>query len=103
MRPCKKFATGFLPIFLCLMAMLLTACGGGATPGPGTGSSQPSKASADKQIYVLPEQFVADIATFDPGLSTDSQSIAAIDMVFTGLVQLDANGAPYDELAASHS
>src|SRR6266516_40695 len=98
MQPGKKFATGFLPIFLCLMAMLLAACGGSATPGPGTGSSQPSKASADKQIYVFPEQGVADIATFDPGLSTDYQSIIAIDMVFTGLIQFDDNGAPYDEL-----
>ncbi|HZU02810.1 MAG TPA: ABC transporter substrate-binding protein, partial [Ktedonobacteraceae bacterium] len=101
MQSGKKLATGFLPIILSLLAMLLAACGGGASTGPTT-SAAPAHASADKQIYVLPEQGVADIATFDPGLSTDSYSIIAIDMVYTGLVQLDDNGAPYDELAASH-
>ncbi len=104
MRPGKKLAMGFLPIMLSLLAMLLTACGGGSsTTGPTGTPAAAAHASADKQIYVYPEEAVADIATFDPGLSTDIPSVLAIDMVFTGLVQLDDNGAPYDELAASHS
>ncbi len=88
MRPRKKFTLGLLPTFLCLLAMLLAACGGGG--GGGGGAAHP-KAADSKQIFVYPEPGIADIATFDPALSTDLPSIQAIDMVFTGLVQLDDN------------
>ena len=42
-----------------------------------------------------------DIATFDPGLSTDVPSVDAINMVFTGLVELDNNGNVVPYLAQS--
>ncbi|MDQ2714090.1 MAG: peptide ABC transporter substrate-binding protein [Chloroflexota bacterium] len=86
MQQSKRLTAGILPTLFCIMAILLAACGGSTTPN-GTGA--PTKASADKQVYVAPEAGVADIATFDPGLSTDLPSITAIDMVFTGLVQLN--------------
>ena len=40
---------------------------------------------------------MADIATFDPAISSDVPSVDAINMVFTGLVELDDSGnvAPY--------
>jgi oligopeptide transport system substrate-binding protein len=101
MRPGKKITYGFLPALLCLFAMLLVACGGTTTTPPG--SSGPTKAAANKQIAILPESGVSDIATFDPGLSTDLPSIAAIDLVFTGLVQLDDNLKVQPQLAASYS
>ncbi len=101
MRPGKKITYGFLPALLCLFAILLAACGGTTTTPPG--SSGPTKASANKQIAILPESGVSDIATFDPGLSTDLPSIAAIDLVFTGLVQLDDNLKVQPQLAASYS
>ncbi len=93
MSPGKTLAPRFLPIVVCLSALLLAACGGNPSPGPTT-SAGPSKASADKQIAVFPEAGVADLATFDPALTTDYASLAAIDMVFTGLVQPDDTGAP---------
>jgi oligopeptide transport system substrate-binding protein len=102
MRPGKKFTVGFLPTLLCLIAMLLVACGGSATP-TGTGTSATTKAAPNKQIYVFPEDQVPDIATFDPGLSTDLPSIAAIDLVYTGLVQLDDNLKVQPQLASSYS
>ncbi len=102
MQSGKNLAKSLLPTFLCLLAMLLVACGGG-TPAGTTPTAGPTKADASKQIAVIPESGVADINTFDPGLSTDLPSISAIDMVFTGLVQLDDQGRVYDELAASHS
>ncbi|MEO6889114.1 MAG: ABC transporter substrate-binding protein, partial [Ktedonobacteraceae bacterium] len=85
MQQSKRFTAGILPALFCIMAILLAACGGTSTqPGPGA----VTKASADKQVFVYPEA-VADIATFDAALSTDAFSINAIDMVFTGLVQLN--------------
>jgi oligopeptide transport system substrate-binding protein len=100
MRPGKKITYGFLPALLCLFAILLVACGTTTqTPPPGG----PTKAAANQQIYVYPESGVSDIATFDPGLSTDAPSIAAIDLVFTGLVQLDDNLKVQPQLAASYS
>jgi peptide/nickel transport system substrate-binding protein/oligopeptide transport system substrate-binding protein len=83
--------------------MLVTACGGATGTVPGSSSSgNASKAAPNQQIYVFPEEGVSDIATFDPGLSTDAPSIAAIDLVFTGLVQLNDQLQVTDQLAASH-
>src|SRR5579863_8280082 len=90
MKSIKKL----LPLLLAGMAMLLAACGGTTPPPTGTKAAQ--------QVYVQPEAGVADIATFDPGLSTDAPSIAAIDMVFTGLVQLDDNLKVQPQLAQSY-
>jgi oligopeptide transport system substrate-binding protein len=93
----NKF-TRLLPALLCLTTVLLVACGnGGSSPA----TSHPTKASASKQVYIYPETTVTDIKTFDPALSTDYNSIVAIDMVFTGLVQLDDNLNVRPQLAQS--
>src|SRR5579859_1721373 len=103
MQPTKHIAKGFLPTLFCLFSIILVACG--SSTGPAAGSTAPSKAAGSKQIYVYadPQEGVADIATFDPGLSTDLPSIAAIDMVFTGLVQLNDNLQVEPQLASSYS
>jgi oligopeptide transport system substrate-binding protein len=101
MRPGKKITYGFLPALLCLFAILMVACGGTTTTPPG--STGPTKAPANQQIAILPESGISDIATFDPGLSTDLPSILAIDNVFTGLVQLDDKLQVQPQLAASYS
>ncbi|HLZ61242.1 MAG TPA: peptide ABC transporter substrate-binding protein [Ktedonosporobacter sp.] len=103
MQPTKHIAKGFLPTLFCLFSIILVACG--SSTGPAAGSTAPSKAAGSKQIYVYadPQEGVADIKTFDPGLSTDLPSIAAIDMVFTGLVQLDAQLNIHPQLAESYS
>ncbi len=79
----KNLAKVILPAFLCLLTMLLAACGGGQA---NTGNT--TKAPANQQVYrwsfALP-----DINSFDPGIATDQSSLNAINMVFTGLVQLD--------------
>ena len=100
MRFSKKLMTRLLPTFLALMGILLVACGGSTSTTPTTSG----KATPDKQVMNFP--FVAgisDIKTFDPALSTDAPSIAAIDLVFTGLVQLDDNLKVVPQLAASYS
>ncbi|GAC1388856.1 MAG: ABC transporter substrate-binding protein [Ktedonobacteraceae bacterium] len=103
MRSGKKLTLGILPTFLCLLSMLVVACGGGS--GGGTGSNQPTKAADSKQVFVsgYDEERVSDIKTFDPALATDAASLNSIDMVFTGLVQLDDNLAVKGELAQSYA
>ncbi|MBX5452095.1 peptide ABC transporter substrate-binding protein [Thermogemmatispora sp.] len=91
----RTYPLGLALTLVCLLTLLLTACGGG------TQTTSTQKAPASKQVFVYPEAGVTDIATFDPGLSTDLYSIQAIDMVFTGLVQLDNNLTVQPQLAAS--
>src|SRR6266571_4785405 len=99
MRNDKKFTWGFLPTLLVLMSMLLVACGGGST----TTTTTPSKAPASQQVLNMPFwNGTSDIKTFDPALSTDTNSIAAINNVFTGLVQLDDNLKIQPQLASSY-
>src|SRR5947209_18019676 len=84
MRPSKKLITTLLPTFLALMGMLLVSCGTTSSQSTGT------KASPDKQVVNMAFQTkFSDIKTFDPALSTDAPSIAAIDLVYTGLVHVN--------------
>ena len=97
MQPGKKLLTKLLPTLLVLMSMLLVACGGSTS----TGTSQ--KAPASQQVLNMPfYNQTSDIKTFDPALSTDTNSIAAINVVFTGLVELDDNLKVQPQLASSY-
>jgi oligopeptide transport system substrate-binding protein len=101
MQSSKKFTMGSLPIFLCLLVTLLTACGGSPNTGPGTPAA-PTKASADKQILVTPYEGLSDLSTLDPALVTDLYSGQAAYYLYTALVELNDNGNVIDVLAASH-
>ena len=96
----KLYKSSLLPIFLCLMTLLLTSCNlfGGNQP-----ATKLVKAPGAKQVYITPEVGLSDIATFDPALATDVPSINAISMVFTGLVELDDNLQVQPQLAQSWS
>src|SRR6266516_494654 len=100
MQPGKKLLTKLLPTCLVLMAMLLVACGGSTT----TTTTVPSaKAPASQQVLNMGFfNGVSDNKTFDPALSTDANSIAAINLVFTGLVQLDHLLKIQSQLASSY-
>ena len=103
MRSAKKFTILVLPALLCVLSMMVAACS--SNPGNSAPTSTtPIKASTDKQVYVDPIRFggLRNIRTFDPALSTDSASITAIDMVFTGLVELDDKLQVQNQLAASY-
>ena len=100
MRPSKKLMTTLLPTILALIGMLLVACGGTST----TTTTTSGKATPDKQVLNMPFlNGTSDIKTFDPALSTDANSIAAIDLVFTGLVQFDDKLQVQPQLASSYS
>ena len=95
MQSGKKFTAVVLPTFLCLMTMLLTSCSSAA----GLSSSQ--KAPDAQQIYRWAFR-LPDINSFDPGIATDVTSINAINLVFTGLVQLDNNLEIQPQLAQNY-
>ncbi len=103
MRTGKKITFGVLPAFLCLLSMLIVACGGSG--GSTTPSSNTQKAPDNKQVFVdaYSVRGLSDIKTFDPALVTDGHSINAINLVFTGLVELDQNLNIKGELAQSYS
>jgi oligopeptide transport system substrate-binding protein len=95
-------------VLVCLMTMLLTACGSNAgfsdstlnPPTPTVVGTPP--APYGKQIYRSPIiGSDLDIASFDPALSPDLYSEQAITMVFNGLVTFDDNLQIQPELAQS--
>ncbi len=82
------------------MALLLSSCelfGGSNTNIP----AKPVKAPPSQQVYVAPILGASDITTFDPALAYDASSITAIQMVFTGLVQLNDKLQVLPQLAQS--
>ena len=94
MYPGKKYTI----VLLCVMTMLLTACdlfGGNNQP------AKPVKAPPSKQVYLTSLAGISDITTLDPALAYDTSSISAIQMVFTGLVQLDDKLQVRPQLATS--
>ncbi|HCI78263.1 MAG TPA: peptide ABC transporter substrate-binding protein [Ktedonobacter sp.] len=87
-----------LIILLCISTILFTACNlfGGGTPLPHL-----LKAPASQQIYTMPETGISDFDTLDPALAHDTASLNAIQMIFTGLVQLNDKLEVQPQLAAS--
>jgi oligopeptide transport system substrate-binding protein len=84
--PPHKNSVGPLLISLCILALLLTACDIG---NPFQPEVKLVKAPREKQIYTIPETGITDFETLDPALAHDTPSINAIQMIFTGLVQLN--------------
>lgn len=82
-----------------MIALLAVACGGTAT----TTTQGVTKAPDSDQILVYPINGRSDIQSFDPALVSDMPSIMSVDLVFTGLVELDKNLQVRDQLAQSHS
>jgi len=97
MRPSKKFTVMLLPTLLCLVAMLIAACGSSAPPSTaGTGPASP-----DKQVLRWPIG-ATDFGTFDPALVQLAVDAESLQTVFTGLVEFDAKLNIVDQLAQSH-
>ncbi len=96
MFPIKKHIK-LLLITLCLSSFLFTACS--LFGGP---DSKPLvKAPPNKQNYTIPEVGITDIGTLDPALAHDPASINMVQMLFTGLVQLDDKLQIHPQLAES--
>ena len=97
MQSGKKFTVTILVPLLCLLTMMLAACGsqGGAPQGGST-----AKAPDDKQVLHYP--VVGDISTLDPALVEDTDSNFPIQCIFTGLVTLDKGLNVVPQLAESY-
>src|SRR5436309_14604900 len=96
----KNSATLFVLLLLALVILVLPSCSlfGGNTPNI---PAKPVKAPAKDQVFVAPILGTSDITTFDPALAYDTSSISAIQMIFTGLVQLDDKFQIHPQLAQS--
>ncbi len=96
----KKFKLGLLPTFLCLVGILLAACGGSG--GNNTTTTKPTKAPASKQTFRIGINNI-DFPTLDPGQTSDQVSSWGINLLFTGLVKLDDQLKIQPQLAQSYS
>src|SRR5436309_7293150 len=96
----KNSATLFVLLLLALVILVLPSCSllGNNTPNV---PAKPVKAPAKDQVFVAPILGTSDITTFDPALAYDTSSISAIQMIYTGLVQLDDKFQIHPQLAQS--
>ncbi|HTI13246.1 MAG TPA: peptide ABC transporter substrate-binding protein [Dictyobacter sp.] len=98
----RTYQAKFLSVAFCLLSLfLLTACnifGNGNTTSP-----QSNKAAPDLQTFTSADAGVSTISTLDPALAQDPSSIAAIQMLYTGLVQLNDQLQVQPQLAQNWS
>jgi oligopeptide transport system substrate-binding protein len=110
MRFQRKLTTHLLMTLMCLMTVLLAACGNvigiskSALNVPAPTAIGTPKAPDDQQVLRTPIAVPdLDIDTFDPALVPDTASDQAVNMVFNGLVRVDDNLQVQPELAQSWS
>ncbi|GHO45455.1 peptide ABC transporter substrate-binding protein [Ktedonospora formicarum] len=82
-----------------LLCLLLILCTNWIYPRSDAHSQQ----ARDKQIFIWPIAGTSDITTLDPALNSDGYSSQAIQMVFTGLVQLNNKLEVEPQLAQSYA
>lgn len=88
-----------LCILLCLLAIIVAGC---SNPFGGTNTRQLTKAPAAKQIFTIPQTGISDFSTLDPALADDQSSLNAVQMIYTGLVQLNDKLQVQPQLAQSY-
>ena len=84
-------------IFLCLLVLLVVACGG---PTPPARSNAPA-APPNKQVLRYPIG-AADFSSLDPAVSDASTDYAAVSLIFPGLVRLTSDNTVVLDLASSY-
>jgi oligopeptide transport system substrate-binding protein len=98
MQQSKKCMKSLALPFLALVSILIVAC----SPMNQAQPKSATKASPDKQVFIMPLAGGSDINTFDPALAGDALSISSIDNVFTGLVEFNRDLNIVPQLAASY-
>lgn len=84
-------------IILCLLVLLLAACGGPTSPSQSNAPAAPP----DKQVLRYPIG-AADFSSLDPALSDASTDYAAVSVIFPGLVRLTSENTVVLDLASSY-
>ena len=82
----RKWSLAGLMVLMGTLALLVSACGGSTST---TGNSDQAPASQQVLHNVMSGE--ADIATMDPNMVQDANSIVPIDLVWPGLLTLDKN------------
>ncbi len=88
-----------LPLALCLLSLMLVSCD--LFGGDSQAQKQLVKAPLNKQTYAVPIIGATDFDTLDPALAHDPASTSAVQMLYTGLVQLNEKLEVVPQLAAS--
>lgn len=84
-------------IFMCLVVLLVVACG---SPNPTSRSNAPA-APPDKQVMRYPIG-AADFSSLDPALSDANTDYTAVSLIFPGLVRLKSDNSVALDLASSY-
>lgn len=86
----RKHRDRMLLFTILLFSLLFSSCNlfGGENPLP---TRQAVKAPSNMQTYHVPITGIEDFDTLDPALAHDPSSISAVQMIYTGLVQIDDN------------
>jgi oligopeptide transport system substrate-binding protein len=85
---------------LCLFALLVAACNS-ASPPQSNSRGNLAPAPASQQILRYPIGS-SDFTSLDPALAQQVIDTFAIQLIFTGLVELNNDGTVIDQLATSH-
>ena len=103
MRPSKKRSSAFLTALLCLVALIMVACGGGGSTSTPTTSH--AKAPASQQVFIegYTGSGIADFGSLDPALLQSLNDEQASNTIFTGMIELNDQGSTYCELCTSYS
>ena len=83
----------FLATILLCFVLLLSGCGNGVSnipPAPTRPKSSEPKLAA-RQVLTFPNAGIADSASLDPAIVTDSNTSLILSMVYSGLVRDDRN------------
>ncbi len=96
----KYVPARFYSLALLLFVFVFSACSFFGDGNPSL-PKHPVKAPPGKQVYTIPQIGIFDLDTLDPALAHDPASIQAVQMIYTGLVQLDDNLMVKPQLAQS--
>ncbi len=84
-------------LFICLLVLVMVACGGPTS----TSQSNAAAAPPDKQVLRFPIG-AADFASLDPATSDATTDYTAVSLIFPGLVQLNSDNSVTLDLASSY-